>query len=114
MTQTEAHILTLRIDAKKAAETAAMLLKDDIKTMDVKQFLAFTVPKIENWQKQLDRLKAYSQVREFCNASEFSTKLGVSRTTTNTWKNLGYIVYQGIKIDIKGTIQLWENLRWLF
>ena len=76
--------------------------------------IAFTVPKIENWSKQLERLKEYSQKRDFCNASEFSAYMGVSRTTTNTWKNLGYITYQGNKIDVQGTIRLWENLHWLF
>ena len=114
MTQNESNILSLQVDAKKAAEVAAMLLSKDLKTMDVKQFLAFTVPKIENWSKQLERLKEYSQKRDFCNASEFSAYMGVSRTTTYTWKNLGYITYQGNKIDVQGTIRLWENLHWLF
>lgn len=82
MTQNESNILSLQVDAKKAAEVAAMLLSKDLKTMDVKQFLAFTVPKIENWSKQLERLKEYSQKRDFCNASEFSAYMGVSRTTT--------------------------------
>ena len=114
MTQNESNILSLQVDAKKAAEVADMLLSKDLKTMDVKQFLAFTVPKIENWSKQLERLKEYSQKRDLCNASEFSAYMGVSRTTTNTWKNLGYITYQGNKIDVQGTIRLWENLHWLF
>jgi len=114
MTQTDINILSLQIDAKKAAEVAQMLLDSDKKTMDVKQFLAFTVPKIADWQQQLERLKEYATRRYLANASEFSNFMGVSRTTTNTWKHLGYIVQQGNKIDIQGTVQLWENLRWLF
>ncbi len=46
MTQNESNTLSLQVDAKKAAEVAAMLLSKDLKTMDVKQFLAFreTIP----------------------------------------------------------------------
>ena len=84
MTQNESNIFSLQVDAKKAAEVAAMLLSKDLKTMDVKQFLAFTVPKIENWSKQLERLKEYSQKRDFCNASDIWALAGPRQTHGRT------------------------------
>ena len=102
--------IDLPIDIKAAQAAMAVFTEAGQKLTSVKELLAFALPRIENWKDRLEQMKAYANVREECNNKELATRLDVSRQTIYNWKEWGYIVYKGTKVDIPGTIQLWEEL----
>ena len=103
-------IANLEEDVKMAQEVLKMYAdagKGRIRVVDLQQQSA---SRIEGWKEKYAKLGQLAQNHETCNATEFSNWMGVSRQAFYNWKDNGYIILRGKKVDMPGTYRFWSEL----
>lgn len=113
LTRNDLLILRMQVDVNKACDLLRMFKEAGHSHIDICSLLRASTPKIVGVEEYIKKLKLRMQNRVSCNISEFAIWLDVSRQTVYNWKQYGYLVFSGKKIDLPGTIELWQSIPWL-
>ena len=81
--------------------------------IDVRTILDEAAPKIKDFPALASKLEQLSGSHDTCNVSEFYNWMKVSRQTVYNWRDCGYLVYSGRKVNLPETLELWLSLPWL-
>ena len=103
----------LEFDVKEAQDVLTMFADAGKERIRVQDLLQQCMARIENWQEKYEKLEKLSQNHDTCNVTEFSNWIGISRQAFYNWKQNGFIIFQGTRIDMKGTYKFWTELKWL-
>lgn len=113
LTRSDITILMQQVDVTKAYDLLAMFKEAGKEKIDVRTILDEAAPKIKDYAVLVEKLEQLADNHGTCNVSEFSAWMKVSRQTVYNWKDCGYLVYSGKKVNLPETLDLWRSLPWL-
>lgn len=113
LTRSDITILMQQVDVTKAYDLLAMFKEAGKEKIDVRTILDEAAPKIKDYAVLVEKLEQLAGNHGTCNVSEFSAWMKVSRQTVYNWKDCGYLVYSGKKVNLPETLDLWLSLPWL-
>ena len=70
-------------------------------------------PKIKDYSAIVAKLEQLSGNYATCSITEFAAWTKVCRQTLYNWRDCGYLVYSGSKVNLPETLDLWLSLPWL-
>ena len=103
----------LEFDVKAAQDVLNMFAEAGKTRIRVQDLLQQCMARIDNWQEKYEKLETLSQNHDTCNATEFAHWMGISRQAFYNWKQNGFIIFRGARIDMPGTYKFWTELKWL-
>ena len=103
----------LEFDVKAAQDVLNMFAEAGKTRIRVQDLLRQCMARIDNWQEKFEKLETLSKNHDICNATEFSHWMGISRQAFYNWKQNGFIIFRGTRIDLPGTYKFWIELKWL-
>ena len=113
LSRNDTIILGQQVDVAKVLDLLAMFKEAGKEMIDVRTILDEAAPKIKDFPALVTKLEQLSGSHDTCNVSEFSNWMKVSRQTVYNWRDCGYLVYSGRKVNLPETLNLWRSLPWL-
>lgn len=113
LSRNDMTVLMQQVDVGKALDLLTMFKEAGKEKIDVRTIMDEAAPKIKDYAALVERLEQLAGNHGTCNVSEFSAWMKVSRQTVYNWRDCGYLVYSGKKVNLPETLDLWLSLPWL-
>ena len=113
LSRNDSIILGQQVDVAKALDLLTMFKEAGKERIDIRTILDEAAPKIKDYSALVAKLEQLSGNHATCSITEFVNWTKVSRQTVYKWRDCGYLVYSGRKVNLPETLDLWRFLPWL-
>lgn len=113
LSRNDMTVLMRQVGVGKALDLLTMFKEAGEEKIDVRTIMDEAAPKIKDYAALVEKLEQLAGNHGTCNVSEFSAWMKVSCQTVYNWRDCGYLVYSGKKVNLPETLDLWLSLPWL-
>ena len=101
LSRNDMTVLMQQVDVGKALDLLTMCKEAGKEKIGIRTILDEAAPIIKDYASLVEKLEQLAGNHGTCNVSEFLAWMKVSRQTVYNWRDCGYLVYSGKKVNLE-------------